>query len=535
MKKQLYHNGHIHTMVSEEEEYSVMGVADGRICYLGNRPPEDVRSYRESINLEGRHIYPTLTDSHLHLLYTIVLSAASFTLCAITPEGIRPDNFGDMEKTVRGYCARHPEEKIITANGFIPSAVREKRLPNRFELDEWTGGRAMIVYSIDGHSSAMSTPLMDMLKLETDGSDGVFSGEAHEFMQGRVTGLIASSVTPAVLARGIANFSNLCASYGISRVCAMDGNEDVSNDILTRLLALLARHMDIDVRLYPQYMDFRRLKPFAGKQKSPRAGGCGVWELDGSVGSHSAAFHQPYKDTGVQGHCYYPDEKIREKVAEALDRGLRLSCHAIGEAAIDQITDIYADLAGRIPQEGAMMRIDHFEFPSRSAVEKVKKLRLALTVQPGFSWIDKRYIKSYEQYLPQSVIMAQLPLRELAEAGVRLCGSSDSPVQSVNPYDQMLGMTDFYVEEQSLTPFEAMKTYTVNPARMLGEDGFTGTLELGKDADFFASDTDIFRCEGTEIASVRAEFMVIRGKRYKEKKGTVSELAAALLRRGRSI
>lgn len=62
-------------------------------------------------------------------------------------------------------------------------------------------------------------------------------------MQGKVTNLIAASVTPSVLAAGIANFSNLCAHYGISRVCAMDGNGDVKHDFLTRLLAFVASRM----------------------------------------------------------------------------------------------------------------------------------------------------------------------------------------------------------------------------------------------------------------------------------------------------
>jgi hypothetical protein len=125
----------------------------------------------------------------------------------------------------------------------------------------------------------MSTYLMEMLDLPTEDSDGIFSGEAHEFMQGKVTTLIASNVTPAIIAKGIANFSNLCASYGISRVCAMDGNEDVKNDILTTALAFLAERMDIDVRLFPQYMDYDRLQSFSKKQKTLRAGGCGVCEV----------------------------------------------------------------------------------------------------------------------------------------------------------------------------------------------------------------------------------------------------------------
>ena len=79
-------------------------------------------------------------------------------------------------------------------------------------------------------------------------------------MQGSVTGLIARSVTPAMLAKGIANFTNECARCGIVRVCALDGNGDVERDVTTRLLAFLAARMDVDVRLFPQYMDLARAR-----------------------------------------------------------------------------------------------------------------------------------------------------------------------------------------------------------------------------------------------------------------------------------
>ncbi len=532
MMKKLYFNGNIHSMVSEDDIFSVMVTEGEKITYTGNEIPTG--TFDDKIDLQGKHVYPTMTDSHLHLLYTIVLAAASFNICEITSDGVKPDNMADVGKRARDYCKANPKQKIITANGFIISAVNEKRLPNRFELDEWSGGRAMIVYSIDGHSSAISTKLMEMLKLPTEDSDGIFSGEAHEFMQGKVTNLIASNVTPAIIAKGIANFSNLCASYGISRVCAMDGNEDVENDILTKALAFLAERMDIDVRLFPQYMDYDKLDFFSKKQKTLRAGGCGVWELDGSVGSHSAAFNEPYKDSGTQAHCYYEKEKIKAKVKEALDKNIRLSCHAIGESAIDQITEIYSELEALIPRKGAMMRIDHFEFPSQKAVELIKRLPLAITVQPGFSWIDKHFLKSYEQFLPESIINRQLPLKDLLENDVCVCGSSDSPVQSVNPYEQMLGMVDFYLYDQSITPYEALKTYTVNPTKMLGKEN-TGTLQMGKDADFFVCDRDILACKSTDITLCKAEYMVVRGERYKEKKGTVGELLKLLLTKPHKI
>lgn len=518
--KTLYLNAHFHPMTDAETEYEYMLVSGRQIEYIGNSLPNG--KYRK-VDLGGKHVYPAMTDSHLHLLYSIVLAAGSFQVCELVDGRVYPDKIDAVGDRIREYCQSRPEAKIITGNSYIISAIDEKRLPTRYELDAWSGNRAVIIYSIDGHSSAMSTALMKMLSISPEKSDGVFSGEEHEFMQGRVTELIASNVSPRLISKGIANFSNTCADYGIARVCAMDGNEDVKNDILSSLLIFIAKRMDIGVRLFPQYMSLERALRIKKHLRIPRAGGCGAWELDGSVGSRSAAFKRPYLD-GSEGHCYYDSGLIKEKVAQALSAGVQLSSHAIGEAAIEQIVSAYCASIELIPSDGAMPRIDHFEFPSKWAAETIKKLRIALTVQPGFSWVDKRYLKSYEHFLPEEIIMQQLPLRELMDAGVCICGSSDSPVQSVSPFEQMLGMVDFYINEQSLTNYQALKTYTVNPALMLGESGDFGTLEAGKSADFFVCAEDILRCPKEKLSALKSELTVIGGKPYQMKKGSLVEL-----------
>lgn len=527
----LYVNGHIHTMTGEEAVFSSMGVDNGRIRYVGNEVPQ---GYDCVVDLEGKHVFPAMTDSHLHLLYSLVLAAGSFQVCDISPAGVVPSELAGVGERIRNYCEENPKRKIITGNGYIASAIAEKRLPDRHELDAWSGGRAVIIYNIDGHSSAMSTKLMELLGLDTKEHNGIFSGEAHEFIQGKVTNLIASAVTPALIAKGIANFSNTCAEYGIARVCAMDGNEDVERDILTALLVFIAKRMDIGVRLFPQYMRLERAGRLSKHMLRKRVGGCGAWELDGSVGSRSAAFREPYL-SGEQGHLYYRDEHVDAKVRKAFAGGFAPSAHAIGECAIEQIVTAYEKAEELIPESGAMPRIDHFEFPSKKAVELIKKRRIAITVQPGFSWVDKRWLKSYEQFLSAEIIKQQLPLRELHEAGVCICGSSDSPVQSVSPYEQMLGMVDFYLPEQSLSNFAALLSYTANPAKMLGEEENFGTLELGKSADFFICVTDLVNCSANELANAKAEKMYVGGKEYKKKKGCMRELLKLILTRPHRI
>ena len=82
--KTLYYNGCIHPMTDERSQYSCMLVSRGRIDYVGDNPPAG--RYRR-IDLKGRHVYPAMTDCHLHLLYSLVLAAGSFQVCSVTEGG----------------------------------------------------------------------------------------------------------------------------------------------------------------------------------------------------------------------------------------------------------------------------------------------------------------------------------------------------------------------------------------------------------------------------------------------------------------
>lgn len=247
-----------------------------------------------------------------------------------------------------------------------------------------------------------------------------------------------------------------------------------------------------------------------------RVGGCMKWEMDGSVGSRTAAFFEPYKD-GTKASPYFETAEIEQTLRHFANEGYQMSAHAIGDRAIDQLVDILSDLPGR-------HRIDHFEFPSAHAVERVCAMKPFVTVQPGFTWIDERFLHGYERFLTDRQIASQIPLSTLIDAGVPLCGSSDSPVQSVDPFLQMRGMREFPIAGQSLSGYDALLTYTVNGAEMLGEK--KGRLREGYDASFFLCDVDLETCAPSALEGLRVADMWLHGRAYRR----LSDNMRALLR-----
>lgn len=67
---------------------------------------------------------------------------------------------------------------------------------------------------------------------------------------------------------------------------------------------------------------------------------------DGSLGSRTALFHEPYADQpDTHGTRTIELGRLRQLVADADAAGLQVAVHAIGDRAVDDVLGLYADLA----------------------------------------------------------------------------------------------------------------------------------------------------------------------------------------------
>ena len=62
-----------------------------------------------------------------------------------------------------------------------------------------------------------------------------------------------------------------------------------------------------------------------------------------------------------------------------------------------------------------------------------------------------------------------------------------------------------------------------------------GTLEVGKKANFFVAEENLFELPSERLSAFRPKATFYGGKAWKEKKGTVGELVRMMLRRGHKV
>jgi predicted amidohydrolase YtcJ len=531
-------NASVRTLEREGDVQAGMAIRDGRIDAVFAEPPAPTlaREARDVVDCGGRTVLPGLIDAHMHFL-----AAAAFKVGAYCAWDLKPPIAGrtlrELADGLTAYASALPPGRPVLCFNYVIDAVAEKRLPSRAELDAWLPGREVVVVSMDGHSSSYSGPALERLGLTAEHPDGVLCGESHELSMGSVNGLMASSISLAMLSRGIQGVVNDALSLGLVSLHCMEGFEDSRTDPSLWLFSRCAGSLPLDIRLYIQYRDPRRVAPYRRFLRSPRIGGCLGWAFDGSICSGTAALDEPYaSDAANRGRLYFSDDEAAALLRRSVDAGMQVSTHAIGGRAIETLLDAWDRVLGEAPGNPLRHRIEHFELPTRDQVQRATARGFGLVAQPGFAWLDERYIHAYRRQLSEAQYARQIPLRDLLDAGAVVAGSSDFPAGNQSPWVQMQGMVEHPLPGQSISLHEALRTYTHNAAWLTGEEGERGTLAPGKKADFIIMENDPFALPVASLHGARVRETWINGRRAAPMRmSTPGFLARAFLARRKRI
>jgi predicted amidohydrolase YtcJ len=108
---------------------------------------------------------------------------------------------------------------------------------------------------------------------------------------------------------------------------------------------------------------------------------------DGALGSRGAALSHPYADDGhTTGILRMRAPEIVEWTCRALDAGLDVATHAIGDRAVHEVLDAYETVLHERPDvKPTRLRIEHFSYASDSDFARAVRLKVALSVQSDFN------------------------------------------------------------------------------------------------------------------------------------------------------
>jgi hypothetical protein len=242
--------------------------------------------------------------------------------------------------------------------------------------------------------------------------------------------------------------------------------------------------------------------------------------VDGSLGSGTAWFREPYlNDPSNRGFPLTEPDRLRELLENADAAGRRLAIHAIGDRAIDRLVDDMREIAGDTVAD-RRFRIEHYQHPTRSAIEATADAGIIASAQPYHAIDDGRWL---EGHIGAERARTTYAFRSILDTGGILTFGSDWPVAPLSPlkgvYAAVTRRTiddaypDGWQPQEKITVEQALAAYTRNNAYAVFEEAEGGTLEVGKRADLVVLGADPRRIAPERIPELSVVETVIDGER----------------------
>lgn len=521
----VYVNGVVWTGVPGAADASVVALRDGRIAYVGDGESVDFEVEPEGrIDLGGRFLMPGFIDNHVHFFWGGAALASVDLRNAATPE--------EFTKRIVDYAATLPDGRWVQSGNW-DHQLWGGELPQKDWIDEGTGDTPVFVLRLDGHMGLANSAALELAGI-TAATESPAGGEIVRDEAGEPTGILKdnamSLVAKAIPAPSENEMLELfelaqthALSLGLTQVHAMTGSPSERNHLDYFRLARERGLAKLRIHAYMPLEHWAWMTEYVAREGHGddvlRWGGLKGF-VDGSLGSATAWFREPFlNDPDNTGFPLTEPERLRELIENADAAGRRLAIHAIGDRAIDElIADMRAAAGDEVSER--RFRIEHYQHPTRAAIEATADAGIIASAQPYHAIDDGRWL---EDYIGAERARTTYAFRSILDTGAILTFGSDWPVAPLAPLDGVYAAVarrtidganpDGWQPQEKITVEEALVAYTRNNAYAVFEEDQGGTLEIGKRADLVVLSADPRRVAPERIRELDVVETVIDGER----------------------
>lgn len=403
-------------------------------------------------------------------------------------------------------------------------------LPERSWIDSVTPKNPVFVNRLDGHmalANSAALRLAGVCRTTRDisggtivrGAGGEPTGVLKDEAQNPVLAVIptpSAAQSDAALERAMA----WAASKGVTTVA------DVSvpwYEVAALRRARAAGRLATRVAVFVPLADWRRMADTV-RARGPgddwlRVAGVKGY-VDGSLGSSTALFYQPYQDSPhTSGLMVTPEDSLRAWIGGADSAGLQVVVHAIGERANGLLLGIFDSVGRAHGSRDRRFRVEHAQHLRRDDIARLARSGVIASMQPYHAIDDGRWA---EKRIGPERIKTTYAFRSLLDHGAHLAFGSD---WTVAPIDPLLGIyaavtrrtldgkhPDGWVPREKITVEEALRAYTTGNAYGLFAEGGRGRLAPGYLADIVVLDRDLTAIPPAEIERAKVRATVVGGK-----------------------
>lgn len=456
------------------------------------------------VDLTGKAILPGLRDSHAHLV-GVGLRELQLDLTGT------PSLAALVERVAAEAKETEPDEWIV-GRGWIESGWDPPDFPTRDALDEAAPDNPVWLKRIDGHAGVANSRALDLadvngatpappggdiLKDEDGRPTGMLIDRAQGLVQKHVPEITRERNREAIVAgvrrsleRGWTQLSDA-------------GTSQESLEILRELYAEGAVSLRVYAAMsqgasdgllesgpvFEPLLTVRSVKLF----------------LDGALGSRGAALLAPYSDADTAGLLMHESDDLRPLLKQALEAGVQIQTHAIGDRANRMILDLYQETFAAVERTGdPRWRIEHAQILHPDDVPRFAELGVIPSMQASHAVSDALFAPDR---LGTDRLVGAYAWRTLIDSGAAIAGGSDAPVEAGDPFEELHAAITL-----GLTREEALKSLTIWGAHAAYEEDELGTIEVGKKADLSIISEDYFVVAEERIPEIEAVMTIVDGK-----------------------
>jgi len=504
--------------------YSPDSVAKGINCIavkkgiiIGVGTDADIRSRYwapENINASGAVVYPGFTDAHSHFTgFALSLRYANLT---------QAHSFDEVLEILQGYRKQHPDGWIV-GSGWDQNNWPGKSFPDNKLLNKIFPGIPVVLTRIDGHAvlasdaaikvAGIAKPVKKGQALIKNGEfTGIFLEEMADKLRNAIPSPSLSEITDLLLTA-----TRLCHEAGLTAVteAGINKSEILLLDSLQKAGKIALR---IDAWLNPNEENFDYfMKDSVYHTPFLRVGAVKMY-ADGALGSRGACLLRPYRDY-PHNHGILVTSPVNLAVVckRAYKHGFQVNTHAIGDSAVRMVLHTYAEILKS--GNNLRWRIEHAQIVNENDFELFAKYNIIPSVQATHATSDMDWAG---HRIGNERIKNAYAFNRLLQQNGWMPNGTDFPIEGIEPINTFYAAVarkdangkpeNGYMIENALSRMDALKSITIWAAKSCFTEGFRGSIEVGKAADFTILNSDILKVAENKILKTKVLYTIVDGK-----------------------
>jgi hypothetical protein len=505
-------NGVLLTMVPERPLAEALAVRDGQIAAVGGREAVLALGAGDPsvVDLAGQALLPGFVDPHNH--FAVAALEGFWADCRTPPLRTIPE----VQAALRAAAAATPPGAWVRGLGYHHGRLAERRHPTRAELDEAVPDRPAFLLHFSHHQGVANSRALAAAGI-TRATPDPPGGEIGRDRAGEPTGLlferamarierasregwegrfgaVAAEATRRYAAAGLTTIQDAAVGPSVERRYHEAEQAGRLGIRVARMAVTSSGWFDPPWKEARARGEDRVLKVFVD-------------------GGYRCAMRLPRDGQEVvSGFLFYRRDELAELLVTAWRAGWRVTCHAIGNLAVETCVGAIEDAVRRERSGEGRVRIDHVMFVTAALIERIGALGLRVVTQPSLL---------YDQGAPSVPLPPDLHCHAFGrfrEAGIPQAFSSDHPCGSLAPLTGIAAAVTRRTREGALVdPTEAVSVqaalaaYTIEAARAMGLEAECGSLEAGKRADLVVLDRNPLEVPPEELERLQVRRTFVAG------------------------